>query len=307
VKKYFFIPAIVLIVLCIYLPVNTNAQTSTKIIVYPTADSYVDSSNPDTNFGTSTTLNVSANTIQTNSYMKFDLSGIPLDATILSATLEVNLATDIGLIYKDDRISVYYCQDNSWGEQTITWNNRPATASSPTSVWTIPIIFYTGYHAWDVTQDAKTALQSRGLTEVIKFTEKYGDGCMVFKSKDGGTSPKLEIEYIPAGGVTPTPLVTPTPTPVPPTPTVTVAPPTATPYVSPPTATPTPTPTASSTPSLTPTTTPNPAIPTPTIITPTPKTPTPSPSIPEYSVIIAVPLLISLLALAFILRLKRKS
>lgn len=300
-KKYLFIPAIVFIVLCVYLPVNTNAQTATKIVVYPTADSYVDSSNPDTNFGTSTTLNVSANIIQAFTYVKFDLSGIPLDATILNANLSVNLATDIGLIYRDDKVGVYSCQDNSWGEQTITWNNKPATVSSPTSVWTIPMLFLTGYRSWDVTQDAKTALQSRGLTEVLKFTEKSGDyGCMVFKSKDGGSSPRLEIEYIPGASVTPTPLVTPTP--VPPTPTATVAPPpTPTPYVSTPTATP----------SATPTTTPNPATPTPTgtpaIITPTPKPPTPSPSIPEYSVIIAVPLLISLLALALILRLKRKS
>lgn len=282
---------------------NTNAQTATKIVIYPTADSYVDSSNPDTNFGTSTTLNVSANTIQAYTYVKFDLSGIPVDATILNANLSVNLVTDIGSIYRDDKVGVYSCQDNSWGEQTITWNNKPATVSSPTSVWTIPIIFLTGYRSWDVTQDAKTALQSRGLTEVLKFTEKYGDyGCMVFRSKDGGTSPRLEIEYIP--GVTPPPLVTPTPTPVPPTPTATVTSSlTPTPYVSTPTATPTP--------PVTPTSTPNPATTTPTLnpptITPTPKLPTPSPSVPEYSVIIAVPLLLSLLALAFILRLKRKN
>ena len=260
-------------------------------------DSYVASSSPDTNFGSSTTLNVSANSIQAYAYMKFDLSTLPTDITIISATFQVYLSDDEGSIYVNDQIGPYLCSDNSWGEQTINWNNKPGFASSATSVWSIPIIYYTGYHSWDITKDVNAALQSRGLTEVLKFASKHNDGVMVFQSKEGGNSPKIDIEYV-TGAVS-----TPTPTPIPPTPTPTAVPPTPTPTPIPPT----PSPTATD-----PTITPTPIPPTPTPITPTPTptvhppTPTPTP-IPEYSIIALIPLLISALLMALYIRSKKQS
>ena len=82
-----------------FLPFELNAQaqagTSTATIL-TTADSYVDSSNPDTNYGSYGRLNVSASSIQAFAYMKFDLSAIPADAKIVNATLRVYLADQGG-------------------------------------------------------------------------------------------------------------------------------------------------------------------------------------------------------------------
>jgi hypothetical protein len=280
-KKWSFILATTfLLLLCFYIPTNTKAQTQsyTKTI-FSTADSYVDSSNPDTNFGTQNRLNVSANNIQAYSYVKFDLSSLPTDASITNATLQAYWNEKTGSVYysPSDKIGAYVCAENSWGEQSITWNNKPAIGSSPTSVWAITsMLMYHGYQSWDVTQDVKTALQSKGLTEVLKFSVKNGeDGFMVFQSKEGGYGAKIDIEYTSASQ--------PTPTPVPPTPTTTSTPPTPT----------------STDPSITPT--PN----TPTS-TAQPPTPTPTP-IPEYTLIALIPLLISALLMALYLRSKKQS
>jgi hypothetical protein len=56
---------------------QTTSAATTTTTVYAVADSYVDSSNPETNFGGYGRLNVSASSIQAFVYMKFDLSAIP--------------------------------------------------------------------------------------------------------------------------------------------------------------------------------------------------------------------------------------
>ncbi len=270
-KKWLFIPVAILLLLCCYFPTDVNAQATSKVTMYTTGDSYVDSSNPDTNFGSADRLNVTANSVLAYSYLKFDLSGIPSDANIVNATLRVYWYEKGGSVYgmPSDEIGVFLCSDNSWGEQTITWNNKPALVSSPTSVWSLSLIEYHGYQSWDITQDVKNALQSKSITEVLKFNVKHGDdGFMVFQSKEGGNGPKIDIEYISTPVATPTSTPTGTPAPTSPGPAV---------------STPSPTPTS------------------------TPTAPTPSPTIPEYPFIFVIPLLISVFLIVAFMRFKRKA
>jgi hypothetical protein len=330
-KKYLLVFFAFFLLIGFYPPTG-NAQGTLNTTIYTNADAYVDSSSPDVNYGSSTRLNVTANSIQDYTYFKFDLSSLPPDANIVNATLMTYFYDGGGSVYwsPQDRIGAYMGSDNSWNEQTLTWSNKPAFASAPTDVWGIMIMNYYGYRYWDITSDVKSALQSKSLTEVIKFSTKTGaDGWVVFYSKEATNAARIEVEYTTSSSVSPSPVppASSTPTPVPsitasPTPTITTSPTptppptdtsTPTPSVPAPspaieTPTPTPTPEVTNAP-ITPapqtsTQTPQPHTPTPTPIPPT-GTPSPSPSIPELSVLL-MPLLGVTLLVALYLRFKGK-
>jgi hypothetical protein len=167
------------------------------ITLYSIADASVNSSSVDTNYGSANSLYVSANSEQDFTYVKFNLTSIPLNANIISATLEIYLSGKGGTIYgfPADIIGAYYCPDNSWSELGITWINKPSFNSNPTGSWAFPIIGLTGYKSWDVNADVKTALTSGILTEVLKFKIKTEDGYALLNSKEGANKPRLYVVY----------------------------------------------------------------------------------------------------------------
>jgi hypothetical protein len=87
----------------------------------PTADAYVYSINPTTNFGGLTVLRADASP-DMRSYLRFNLQG--LTGTVKRATLRVfaNSASTSG-------ITIYGVSDNTWTESTITYNNAPPIGS----------------------------------------------------------------------------------------------------------------------------------------------------------------------------------
>lgn len=173
------------------------AVGSTTVTLYSFADAYVNSSSPEANYGSMGRMNISANSEQDFAYVKFDLTSIPLDANIINATLKAYLSKTGGKIYwmPADTIGAYYCSDNSWTEQGITWNNKPSFNTNPTGSWSFGIVDFTGYKSWAVTADVRTALPSRVITEVLRFASKTGDGFAVFQPREGDNSPELEVEY----------------------------------------------------------------------------------------------------------------
>src|SRR5690348_10388804 len=84
----------------------------------PVADSYVDSSNPTANFGTSTQIRYDASPV-VHSYIRFDPEG--LSGTVTKATLQIWANSSQGTGH-----DVFPVADTSWGETTINWNNAPA-------------------------------------------------------------------------------------------------------------------------------------------------------------------------------------
>jgi hypothetical protein len=139
---------------------------------------------------------VAANAEQCFSYLKFDLSILPSGANIVSANLSVYLSSTGGTIYMGEAIGAYYCSDNSWTENGITWDNKPSSNPTPTSSWSFPFIGFTGYKSWNVTTAVRTAAPSGALTIVLKFTSKTGDGYAIYQSRDNaGNLPNLWVEY----------------------------------------------------------------------------------------------------------------
>jgi hypothetical protein len=176
------------------------ASDNVQITLNAIADAYVNDSDPGSNFGSAANLYVSANSTLASSYIKFDLTSIPLGVNIVSANFTAYLSDTGGDIYWSpaDSIGAYYCPDNSWTEPGITWNNKPSLNPNPTSSYSFSLFILFDYKSWDVTADVKTALSSGILTEVLKFATKTGDGYALFHSREGANKPKLEIEYSPA-------------------------------------------------------------------------------------------------------------
>src|SRR5262249_41940595 len=109
----------------------SSLSTASTTSVNPVADAYVQGGTAvDTNFGTAGTLIVKANFTNLNreSYLRFDLSAF--NGTISSATLRLTPVTvDAGTVLN----GVSLVSDDTWGETTITWNNKPAHGADTTT------------------------------------------------------------------------------------------------------------------------------------------------------------------------------
>jgi hypothetical protein len=177
-------------------PNGVNATVgSSRMTLYAVADAYVDSSNPNANYGNESLAVVSDGEV-TYVYAMFDLSSVPSEASILSAEIMLYLQGSSGIYwFPADTIGVFYCPDNSWKELEITYSNKPSFNPTPTSTWSFGFIEYREYKSWNVTQDVRTAFASGTLTEVFKFTAKTGSGSADFDSRETSNKPALEIEY----------------------------------------------------------------------------------------------------------------
>ena len=99
------------------------ASATTSLTFVSVADARVREAYPNTNYGTSSLLEVDDNP-RSESYLRFDVKGI--SGTVQSAKLRL-YATD----GSPDGPAVY-ATDNTWSETGITWNNRPARIGSAT-------------------------------------------------------------------------------------------------------------------------------------------------------------------------------
>jgi len=169
------------------LPVNSASYN-----LYPIADSYVDSTNPNSNYGSLDTLHVylSTSTVR-RAYIKFDLTSIPSGQLISSAILKLYCC------YADPssptEVDVYATAD-SWSESTIKWKNAPSVGAL---VANNTAVGGTGqYWSWNITDYLYWQyIGDKTVSVVVKFP----NDCVLhrdFSSKEkSGTSydPYLEI------------------------------------------------------------------------------------------------------------------
>jgi len=108
-----------------------------------TADSSVNSSDPTTNYGTSPVLAVGPTS---ETFIVFNLASLPPGATVQKATLVlfVDSVTAAGKFY-------VFPADGSWGELTLTYDNRPGHDTSPEEVVNITAATLQRYVMADVT------------------------------------------------------------------------------------------------------------------------------------------------------------
>ncbi|HQO21198.1 MAG TPA: DNRLRE domain-containing protein [Acidobacteriota bacterium] len=176
------------------------AGVPTDLVLQPsTADSYVNQGSAGTNYGSGATMSVQSRLSQAQrTLVMFDLSAIPEDSTINTATLELyaSSAPTTGLTLNVHRIT------GTWTEPGVTWTNQPAynstvdasLAGGTTTGWKIWNIASLVQDWVDGTSD-NYGLIVKGSVENDKTAVTYA-----FASKENGTSgnrPILRINYTP--------------------------------------------------------------------------------------------------------------
>ena len=97
-----------------------------------TADSYVSQSRAGRNFGGTTAMKLQDASPRMDSYIKFDLSGVPSDQVITSATLRLYSFGEVGdgCAASGLGVNVYRAASDNWTESGITYRNAPGSIGS---------------------------------------------------------------------------------------------------------------------------------------------------------------------------------
>lgn len=108
-------------------------------------DSYVFGMYPDQNFSNSTELRVAdcGPPPCARSLLQFNLSTIPSDVTIISATLELYYYSWFSISDTSSTLPVSRI-NSSWDENTVTWNNQPAISDTPIGLMAVA----SGQYGW---------------------------------------------------------------------------------------------------------------------------------------------------------------
>jgi len=185
-------------------PTPTPTPASVTVTFYPVADAYVWADDPTSNFGGSDHLYVGRGILfdpdftptdmRMRTFIRFNLSGIPAGATVLSAQLRLYRDSGVG----SGILNVHRVLGN-WTETGLHWNNQPSFASSPTDG--IPV--GGDWHEWDVTADVQAFVNGSAPNHgwVIKWDQETSPVRIAgFRAREyTGTDfdPRLVITYQP--------------------------------------------------------------------------------------------------------------
>ncbi|MHA1740956.1 MAG: CBM96 family carbohydrate-binding protein, partial [Candidatus Thorarchaeota archaeon] len=175
---------------------------NTWVHLFPSGDAYVDNDDYkdkyNTNYGSSTSLKVCYNlkydSIQ-RSYLKFDLSQLPAKS-ITSAKLLLT-AKDVGDVDTNGPgvpMEVYSVTDDTWLEDTITWNNAPALDTLLTET----VVADEGAFTWDVTSFIQSEFSGDNVASLaLRLTGESVAEEAEFYSRESGTGGFTGIELYP--------------------------------------------------------------------------------------------------------------
>lgn len=167
----------------------------------PAADAYIFSALPANNYGSAPTLGVGRQSERalSRSLIRFDLSSIPSDATVLSAGFRAYL---VGATESPRELDVELMGvDTAWGETTVTWST-PLDYTETEDV--LAVGTPAGYYSWDVTSLVR-AWVSGGARSNYGLALWSADedllGWRGFASREYAVvaplPPQLEVVYLP--------------------------------------------------------------------------------------------------------------
>jgi len=172
------------------------------IKLYPIEDSYVESENPGTNYGgadylyTDTDIWSYSPDEYRRSYLKFDLSQIPVETNIITTIISANLKLYVNNIGSQSVNVGVYQTSNTWNEGTIIWDNTPSVNTSIIDVTTI--VHDDIWYNWDVKDNINNII-GNDISFMIKSERtEYGYESLSFYSRDyyyGDKYPTLEVSY----------------------------------------------------------------------------------------------------------------
>jgi len=167
------------------------------------ADAGVNAALATTNFGTSTQLNVSPNSVATQrAFVRFDLSGcsptIPADAIVQSATLRLTTAS----LVLATRTIVLRSVTASWTEAAVTWNTQPAIAASNTSSAGVTLGQAAGtVVSWTATSDIQSFVAGAATDFGFRLSDNAEGAALgvplVLNSREAASGlPQLVVTYV---------------------------------------------------------------------------------------------------------------
>ena len=169
------------------------AQTT----LYPSADTYIDEANPDTNYGTETTLHLKTQASNVRrSLVKFDIPVALYGAYVSAASLHWYVTTEKA--YATDIVT--YKLTSAFVVGTVTWNTKP-TVDTATNYRT-----FSWASAGDVSGDIAPLVQiwcnspSTNYGLQIRRTTVDSELSTQCSSADGANTPSLVITYQPRKG-----------------------------------------------------------------------------------------------------------
>jgi hypothetical protein len=187
-----------------FLSIRTaNAQAGQTTLTPPSDDTYVDSSNPSSNYGGQAYLQIEnwQYTVQNQTYeyesivwLKFNLSSVPSGAVVDEATLQLYTS----IVGETFNVHAYSCSNNSWTELTLTYSNMPSYNTTSMD----SVLVATGYqwYNWSVVDDVRNALNSnsKAVTIVLLDPSPHSSAETVwFESKEYllGSAPQLTVHW----------------------------------------------------------------------------------------------------------------
>lgn len=168
--------------------------------LYPTDDSYVDEDSPNSNYGSATDLEVIGFATRNRSFIRFNLTSIPVGSYIVSATLKVYIYLTLNYPWgSTQNMMALLTDDDSWYEDDITWNNQPGVVGGTAEQVSVAHGF-TGWKSFDFTDDVRDEFNGdKKISFCLRSNpedpnEGLGSSCY---SKEGSSSYKavLEVEY----------------------------------------------------------------------------------------------------------------
>lgn len=166
----------------------------------PVADAYVrDGSYASTNYGT-VELQAKHETTgySRQSFLRFDLNALNLSkGNIQSVQLILNVSSS-GTSVATNPYYAVFTSDNSWGENTVTWNNKPTTDDTLGYVMGKT----SGAMQWDITNKVSTLISNNNKTFSVNINAVAPDpnnnsqGWIIFYSKETGTSTLLKPQLV---------------------------------------------------------------------------------------------------------------
>jgi len=189
--------AVCMVALSILAMLTPMANSQQSITITPIMDAYVDNQNPNTNFGQKDELivaNVKLNESKhmiINTYLKFNLSALPENAKILSASMTINV------FWFDTKANLYvhYCPDTTWEEGSITWSNAPKYDNE--TLATVPIAA-TGEQHINLTSALKKAWPTSKLLTIVLTAQEIAQAKAMgiqFDARTKSTGPKVVISF----------------------------------------------------------------------------------------------------------------
>ena len=208
------------------LSVVSSVNATTAMLTPPTQDTFLDTYNPNRNYGNSSTINVEGGStlgVKQRALLKFDLSTIPSGTIITKATLRL-YASGYWSSITDQTLTVYQIiEDWAEGDGTdgATWNEAfhdasahpgsctPWTGTIPSGAggtWTttgsvMQAAVSSGWISWEVTDIVKAWIESGedNFGFIVKLTDELGTNYwQQFASStyyDIESRPVLEIDY----------------------------------------------------------------------------------------------------------------